>query len=272
IQLHGKALSYNNLLDVEAGLGLLQEFSTPTFVVIKHGTPCGVATDVSSLQAWKKAYDGDTESVFGGIILSNTTIDEELAMELSALFFEVLIAESYSQEALQVLGQKKNRILLKFSSAQQSKTILRTALNGILVQERDCQNIQELEVVTEAKVYTQADVLFANQIVKHCKSNAIVIAKSGQLIGTGAGQTSRVDAVRQAIAKAQRFGFEQDLKGATLASDAFFPFPDSVEIAAAAGISCLVQPGGSLRDQEVIAKCNQLGITMLFTGIRHFKH
>lgn len=272
IQLHGKALSYNNLLDIEAGLGLLQEFSTPTFVVIKHGTPCGVATDVSSLQAWKKAYDGDTESVFGGIILSNTTIDEELATELSALFFEVLIAESYSQGALQVLGQKKNRILLKFGSAQQSKTILRTALNGILVQERDCQNIQELEVVTEAQVYTQADVLFANQIVKHCKSNAIVIAKNGQLIGTGAGQTSRVDAVRQAIAKAQRFGFEQDLKGATLASDAFFPFPDSVEIAAAAGIACLVQPGGSLRDQEVIAKCNQLGITMLFTGIRHFKH
>lgn len=269
-QLHGKALSYNNLLDLDAGIGLLEEFSAPTFVVIKHGTPCGVASDPVPLAAWEKAYASDTESVFGGIILSNSPIDATIAEACSALFFEVLVAPNFSSEALAILEKKKNRILLQRGKAQQLDTTTRTALNGLLTQERDRKNISELRCMTTNQVVDAADLDFANRIVKHAKSNAIVVVKAQQLIGIGAGQTSRVDAVRQAIAKAHRFHF--DLHNATLASDAFFPFPDSVELAADEGITTFVQPGGSLHDTDVLEKANQLGVSMYFTGLRHFKH
>jgi len=269
-KLHGKELSYNNLLDLEAGQGLLAEFDAPTFVVIKHGTPCGVASADTPLRAWKRAYEGDTESVFGGIILTNCTIDEECAEAMSGLFFEVCLAQAFTAEALQILEQKKNRILLKRGEAEQQNLIVRSALNGLLVQERDSQNIESPHWVTAKSSEEMADLLFANKVVKHCKSNAIVIVKNNQLIGTGAGQTSRVDAVRQAIEKAKRFQF--DLQGATLASDAFFPFADSIKLAAHEGITTFVQPGGSVRDAEVIDAANELGVAMLFTGLRHFKH
>lgn len=269
-KLHGKELSYNNLLDLEAGLGLLAEFSESTFIVIKHGTPCGVASAITPLEAWKKAYASDTESVFGGIILTNCTVDKECAEAMSGLFFEVCIANDFTAEALQILEQKKNRILLKHGVAQQQDTMARSVLNGLLVQERDSKNIDTLRWVTKKTHDEVADLEFANKVVKHCKSNAIAIVKNKQLIGNGAGQTSRVDAVRQAIEKAHRFHF--DLKGATLASDAFFPFADSIELAAREGISTFVQPGGSVRDSEVIEACDKLGVAMLFTGLRHFKH
>ena len=269
-KLHGKELSYNNLLDLEAGLGLLAEFSEPTFVVIKHGTPCGVASATTPLEAWKKAYESDTESVFGGIILTNCTIDKACAEALSGLFFEVCIAADFTAETRQILEQKRNRILLKRGTAQLQNTLARSVLNGVLVQERDTQNIEALNWVTAKTSSDVSDIEFANKVVKHCKSNAIAIVKNKQLIGNGAGQTSRVDAVRQAIEKAHRFHFE--LKDATLASDAFFPFADSVELAAREGVTVFVQPGGSVRDKEVIDACNKLGVAMLFTGLRHFKH
>ncbi len=270
-QLHGKELSYNNLLDLEAGLGLLAEFKSPTVVVIKHGTPCGVASALTPLEAWQKAYASDTESVFGGIILSNSPIDAPLAEAMGGLFFEVLIAPDYTPEALVVLRQKKNRILLQLHSQELAPTIARTVLGGLLVQERDTENLKEIDWKSARHLPEKmGDIEFANRVVKHCKSNAIVIAREGQLIGVGAGQTSRVDAVRQAIAKAHRFGFE--LKGSVLASDAFFPFPDSVEIAAAEGVVCFVEPGGSVSDAKVIAAADALGVALLFTGVRHFKH
>ena len=270
-QLHGKELSYNNLLDLEAGIGLLAEFKTPTFVVIKHGTPCGVASAETPLAAWEKAYLSDTESVFGGIIVTNCPIDLATAQAMNALFFEVLIAPSYTPEALPVLEQKKNRILLQRNASALAPTLVRTVLGGLLVQERDTQNLKSAEWKSARQMPDRlSDVEFANRVVKHCKSNAIAVVRDGQLIGVGAGQTSRVDAVRQAIAKAHRFGFE--LQGSVLASDAFFPFPDSIELAAAEGIECFVEPGGSLKDAEVIAAADRLGVALLFTGVRHFKH
>lgn len=269
-KLHGKELSYNNLLDLEAGVGLLTEFTTPTFIVIKHGTPCGVATAATPLEAWNKAYESDTESVFGGIVLTNCILDTACAEAMNGLFFEVCLANGFTTEALQILEQKKNRILLKRGLAQQPKVVSRSVLNGILIQERDLKNIETPQWVTNEISSAVTDIEFANKVVKHCKSNAIVIVKDGQLIGNGAGQTSRVDAVRQSIEKAHRFHF--DLQGATLASDAFFPFSDSIELIAREGISTIVQPGGSVRDAEVIEACNKLGVAMLFTGLRHFKH
>ena len=272
-QLHGKELSYNNLLDLEAGMGLLCEFkdTEPTFVVIKHGTPCGVAVAKTALEAWEKAYASDTESVYGGIIVTNCPIDFPVAQAMGGLFFEVLLAPTYTQEALTLLEQKKNRILLQCAEATLSPVLVRTVLNGLLVQERDTKNIVTLDWKSKRQSPDRMlDIEFANRVVKHCKSNAIAVVKEGQLIGCGAGQTSRVDAVRQAIAKAQRFGF--DLKGAVLASDAFFPFPDSIELAAKEGITCFVEPGGSVHDAEVIAACDKLGVALLFSGVRHFKH
>ena len=272
-QLHGKELSYNNLLDLEAGMGLLSEFkdTEPTFVVIKHGTPCGVAVAKTALEAWEKAYASDTESVYGGIIVTNCPIDFPVAQAMGGLFFEVLLAPTYTQEALTLLEQKKNRILLQRAEATLSPVLVRTVLNGLLVQERDTKNIVTLDWKSKQQSPDRMlDIEFANRVVKHCKSNAIAVVKEGQLIGCGAGQTSRVDAVRQAIAKAQRFGF--DLKGAVLASDAFFPFPDSIELAAKEGITCFVEPGGSVHDAEVIAACDKLGVALLFSGVRHFKH
>ena len=272
-QLHGKELSYNNLLDLEAGMGLLSEFkdTEPAFVVIKHGTPCGVAVAKTALEAWEKAYASDTESVYGGIIVTNCPIDFPVAQAMGGLFFEVLLAPTYTQEALTLLEQKKNRILLQRAEATLSPVLVRTVLNGLLVQERDTKNIVTLDWKSKQQSPDRMlDIEFANRVVKHCKSNAIAVVKEGQLIGCGAGQTSRVDAVRQAIAKAQRFGF--DLKGAVLASDAFFPFPDSIELAAKEGITCFVEPGGSVHDAEVIAACDKLGVALLFSGVRHFKH
>ncbi len=272
-KLHGKELSYNNLLDLEAGMGLLSEFkdTEPAFVVIKHGTPCGVAVAKTALEAWEKAYASDTESVYGGIIVTNCPIDFPVAQAMGGLFFEVLLAPTYTQEALTLLEQKKNRILLQRAQATLAPVLVRTVLNGLLVQERDTKNIVTLDWKSKQHAPDRMlDIEFANRVVKHCKSNAIAVVKEGQLIGCGAGQTSRVDAVRQAIAKAQRFGF--DLKGAVLASDAFFPFPDSIELAAKEGITCFVEPGGSVHDAEVIAACDKLGVALLFSGARHFKH
>lgn len=273
-QLHGKELSYNNLLDVDAALALINDFSEPAIAVIKHNNACGLAQDNSLLKAWDKALAGDPVSAFGGVIAANREITAEVAEAMNSLFFEVLLAPSYTPEALTVLQSKKNRMLLKTKSFEQPKRLYRSVLNGILEQEPDhvTETASHLKsVTTKAPSATETDdLLFANKIVKHSKSNAIVLVKDGQLLASGVGQTSRVDALKQAIAKANHFGFSP--QGAVMSSDAFFPFPDCVEIAAAAGVTAIIQPGGSLRDQDSIDKANELGVSMVVTGIRHFKH
>ena len=274
-KLHGKDLSYNNLLDLDAGLNLIREFEEPTFAILKHNNPCGIASRSNILDAYNAALAGDPVSAFGGVMVSNKPIDIQTATEMNKMFFEVCVAPDYEEGVLDVLFTKKNRIVLKLKSNKFPSKIYKSALNGILEQDRDLhvETAADFKPVTEKLVENQNDIddlIFANKIVKHSRSNAIVLAKNKQLCASGIGQTSRVDSLRQAIAKAKSFNF--DLNGAVLASDAFFPFDDCVTIANEAGIKSIVQPGGSVRDQDSIDACNKFGIAMVFTGYRHFKH
>jgi phosphoribosylaminoimidazolecarboxamide formyltransferase/IMP cyclohydrolase len=274
-QLNGKELSFNNLVDIDAAMNLIEEFEGQTaFAILKHTNACGVATASSAKEAYEKAFEADTLSAFGGVLITNATIDLEAAEAMNDLFFEVLIAPAYSDEALNLLKGKKNRILLQAMDKLSNKKLNKSLLNGVIEQDRDLHtdSLKDLKDVTTvtASAEQKAALLFASKICKHSKSNAIVLAKDGQMFSSGVGQTSRVDAVNQAIEKARRFGF--DLTGAVLASDAFFPFPDSVEIASKAGIKAFIQPGGSLKDQLSIDFCNENGLSMVFTGKRHFKH
>lgn len=273
-QLHGKEISYNNLLDIDAAVSLIADFKETTFAVLKHNNACGVASRKTVAEAWRDALAGDPVSAFGGVLVTNAKVDVEAANEINTIFFEVIIAPDYSDEALEVLKTKKNRIILVQKKPLETKSSYRSCLNGALVQARDLkvETAEDLNPVTKEPVDPAQieDLLFANKIVKHSKSNAIVLAKNKQLLASGVGQTSRVDALKQAIAKAGSFEFS--LKGAVMASDAFFPFADCVEIAHEAGINAVIQPGGSIRDQETIDYCNANGIAMAMTGIRHFKH
>ncbi len=273
-QLNGKELSYNNLLDIEAAVNLINDFTECTYAVIKHNNACGLATDQSPFAAWKKALAGDPVSAFGGVIVTNRMVDVATAQDLTKLFFEVLIAPSIESGALEILKEKKNRILLQLHPFTPPETQYRSLLNGMLEQSRDSktETKDDLKIVTGKSPSQEEinDLLFANKLVKHSKSNAIILAKNQQLLGSGAGQTSRVDALNQAIEKARAFGFE--LEGAVMASDAFFPFDDCVTIAAAAGIKSVIQPGGSVKDGDTIAACNKLGLSMVLTGFRHFRH
>lgn len=275
-QLHGKEISYNNLLDIDAAVNLMADFSDcePTFAVLKHNNACGVASRPTILEAWKDALAGDPVSAFGGVLIANREIDADTAAEINKIFFEVIVAPAYTDDALAILTQKKNRIILLQQQPLTTTRTMRTALNGVLVQQRDTKSEtpDDLKQVTVKAVEPErvADLLFANKIVKHSKSNAIVLAKNGQLLASGVGQTSRVDALKQAIAKARSFGF--DLTGAVMASDAFFPFADCVEIAKEAGVDAVIQPGGSIRDTDSVEYCNANGIAMVMTGFRHFKH
>jgi len=273
-QLHGKELSYNNLVDIDAAVHLIGEFSEPTVAIIKHTNPCGVATRSTFKEAFLDALACDPVSAFGGIIIANGTIDRETAEELNKLFFEIVIAKEYENDSLELLKTRKNRIILQNHSFTLPHRQFKTILNGILLQEKDLrtEQIADFQVVTTKKPGTEEmeALIFANKIVKHLKSNAIALVKNNQLLGCGMGQTSRVDALRQAIVKAGAFGF--DLKGAVMASDAFFPFSDSVGIAGEAGITAILQPGGSIRDAESVKYCNEHQLSMVFTGVRHFKH
>lgn len=273
-QVHGKEISYNNLLDVDAAVNLIDEFDELTFAILKHNNACGIASRGNVLEAWKDALAGDPVSAFGGILVTNTAITKEAAEEINKIFFEVIIAPAYEPEALEVLKQKKNRIILVRKAGKSSTMQYRSLLNGVLVQERDLsiQTEVDLEQMSEKRpTATEVeDMLFANKIVKHSKSNAITLAKNKQLCASGVGQTSRVDSLKQAIEKAKSFGF--DLNGAVMASDAFFPFPDCVEIADKAGITAVIQPGGSIKDDLSVEYCNQHNLAMVKTGVRHFKH
>jgi len=275
-KLHGKELSYNNLLDVDAAVNLMNEFKgeAPTFAILKHNNACGIAQRDTVLQAYNDALAGDPVSAFGGILISNTPIDKATAEEIHKLFCEVVIAPSFEEDALKVLKGKKNRILLIQKDAVLPTQTVRTCLNGVLVQDKDAKtdSSEDLKQVTKEKPSNEQveDLLFASKICKHTKSNTIVLTKNKQLCASGTGQTSRVDALRQAIEKANAFKF--DLKGAVMASDAFFPFPDCVEIADKAGIVSVIQPGGSIKDELSVEYCNKNNISMLMTGTRHFKH
>lgn len=273
-KLHGKDVSYNNLLDIDAAVSLISEFDEPTFAVLKHNNACGVATRSNILDAWRDALAGDPVSAFGGVLIANREIDKDTAEEINKIFFEVIIAPSYTPEALTTLFSKKNRIILLQKRPLTTMRQFRSVLNGALVQDRDLKHetTADLKQVTKQGANASAvdDLLFANIIVKHSKSNAIVLAKNRQLLGSGVGQTSRVDALRHAIEKAQSFNF--DLKGAVMASDAFFPFADCVEIADKAGVNAIIQPGGSIRDNESVEYCDAHDIAMYMTGFRHFKH
>jgi phosphoribosylaminoimidazolecarboxamide formyltransferase/IMP cyclohydrolase len=273
-KLHGKEISYNNLLDLDAALDLIDEFTATTYVIIKHNNACGVASRENPSDAWKDALACDPVSAFGGVIVTNAPMDDMTAAEIDKIFFEIIIAPGFTPSALEILKQKKNRIILLRKESGKSDYGFRSLLNGVLWQQRDNnrESAKEMKPVTKRAPQPAEieDLVFANIIVKHSKSNAIVIAKNSQLCASGIGQTSRVDALKQAIEKARLFGF--DLKGSVLASDAFFPFADSVEIAHKAGITAIVQPGGSVRDQDSIDYCSSNGIAMVFTGIRHFRH
>jgi phosphoribosylaminoimidazolecarboxamide formyltransferase/IMP cyclohydrolase len=273
-QLHGKEVSYNNLLDIHAAVELIDEFDDTTFAVLKHNNACGVATRPTLLEAWTDALAGDPVSAFGGVLITNRPIDRQTAEEISKIFFEVVIAPDYDVDALEILGQKKNRIILVRKETEKPRWQFRSVLDGVLVQEKDLY----VETAEDCKPVTTTlptdsqveDMLFANKIVKHSKSNAIVLARDGQLLASGVGQTSRVDALKQAIQKARSFGFSLD--GAVMASDAFFPFGDCVQLAHEAGITAVIQPGGSVRDNESVDYCNANGVAMVMTGIRHFRH
>lgn len=275
-KLNGKALSYNNLVDIDAAVALMAEFkdADPTFAILKHTNACGVATRSTVLQAWTDALAADNISAFGGILICNHEIDLATAEEINKLFYEVLIAPSFAADALELLSAKKKRILLQIKEFAVQSRSFKSLLNGVIEQDTDLkmESADDLEVVTK-KSPTEAeitDLIFANKCVKHLKSNTIVLARGNQLLSMGCGQTSRVDALKQAIDKAGRFGFE--LEGAVMASDAFFPFPDCVEIAHQAGVTAVIQPGGSIKDQDSIDFCDQHGMAMVKTGVRHFKH
>jgi len=274
-QLNGKELSYNNLVDVDAAVQLVKEFEGENaFVIIKHTNACGVATAASVKEAYLKAFAADTTSAFGGVLASNKTIDLAAAEEINKLFFEILIAPDYTLDALELLKSKKNRIILKQKQQLTPVKQVKTLLNGMIEQDADWKTDakEDLKVVTKTAP-TDSEIkalLFASKICKHTKSNTIILAVDGQLLASGVGQTSRVDALKQAIEKAAAFNF--DLKGAVMASDAFFPFPDCVEIAHQQGIKAVIQPGGSIKDQDSVDFCDQHNIAMVFTGFRHFKH
>ncbi len=277
-QLHGKEISYNNLLDIDAAVNLIGEFADArgaVFAILKHNNACGVGTGATAEEAYLRALEGDPVSAFGGVLISNRGIDAAAAEKINELFFEVILAPSYTNEALETLYAKKNRIVLVLKDFKRPGMQVRSILNGTAVQERDVKvgGVDSEATVVTKRVPTKCemdDMIFANKIVKQSKSNAIVLARGGQLLASGVGQTSRVDALRQAIDKAHSFGF--DLKGAVMASDAFFPFADCVEIAYNAGVRAAVQPGGSVRDTDSIEFCDEHGMTMVFTGLRHFKH
>jgi len=273
-QLHGKEISYNNLVDIDSAINLSAEFSEPSVAIIKHTNPCGLACRSAIKEAYLDALACDSISAYGGVVIANRKIDMETAEELNKLFFEILLAPEYEKNALDVLKSKKNRIILRQNPLSFSSRQFKSVLNGILEQDRDlnAETEADFQCVTKKKpsAAETSELLFANKIVKHLKSNTIVISKNKQLIGCGMGQTSRVDAMKQAILKAETFGF--DPKGAVMASDAFFPFSDSVEIAHKAGIIAVIQPGGSIRDTESVKFCDEHDMAMVFTGIRHFKH
>ncbi len=273
-QIHGKEISYNNLLDIDAAVGLINDFSDTTVAILKHNNACGVAIRPSLLEAWQDALAGDPESAFGGIVITNRPVDKATADEMNKIFFEVVIAPSYDADALEVLKTKKNRIILIQKGAALPSTTVRSCLNGYLMQERDAKvetaEMLENKGAREATKQEIADMIFAQKIVKHTKSNAIVLAKNQQLLGSGMGQTSRVNSLRQAIEKAHHFNL--DLHGAVMGSDAFFPFGDSVEIAHAEGITAVIEPGGSIRDNETIDFCKAHDMALVFSGVRHFKH
>lgn len=275
-KLHGKELSYNNLLDVDAAVRLMQEFKNdgPTFAILKHNNACGLSTRSTLKEAYEAALAADPVSAFGGILIANKEIDLATATLVNDLFCEVLIAPAYNAEAITLLQSKKNRIILIQNEVELPQTLVRSALNGYLVQDADMasEGPEHLVVKTVLAPNEQEiqDLLFANKLVKHTKSNTIILAKDGQLLASGTGQTSRVDALKQAIHKAKSFGF--DLNGAAMASDAFFPFPDCVEIAHLEGINAVIQPGGSVKDELSITYCDANQMKMVFTGVRHFKH
>jgi phosphoribosylaminoimidazolecarboxamide formyltransferase / IMP cyclohydrolase len=275
-KLHGKELSYNNLVDVDACVGLIDEFidNDPTYAIIKHTNACGIATAITAKEAYLNALACDSISAFGGVVITNVNVDLATAEELNKLFMEILIAPSYDDDALAILKSRKNRILLKRKSVELPTKMVKTILNGLLEQDKDTsiETAAQMTTVT-TKTPTEAEfraLEFAMKVCKHTKSNTIILAKENQLVASGTGQTSRVDALRQAIDKAMAFGFS--LEGAVMASDAFFPFPDCVEIAHQAGITAVVQPGGSIRDKESTDYCNANGVAMVTTGVRHFKH
>ncbi len=273
-QFHGKELSYNNLVDVHAAMELIKEFDAPTFAVIKHTNSCGVASDENLSEAWKKALAGDPVSAFGGVIITNRKIDEATAKLVNELFLEILIAPDYDSSALEILKSKKNRIILQQKKNLPEGKQFKNILNGVIEQDEDLKT----DVAAEFKIATVkspeknqiADLEFASKVCKHLKSNTITLVRNQQLLSMGCGQTSRVDALKQAIEKAKNFGF--DLKNSVMASDAFFPFADCVQIAGEAGVTAVIQPGGSIKDKDSIDYCNQHNIAMVLTGTRHFKH
>ncbi len=274
-QLHGKAISYNNLVDIDAAIALIEEFAGDTvFAILKHTNACGVANGKTVKEAYLKAFEADTVSAFGGVLIANSEVNKDAASEINKLFFEILVAPGFGNDALEILKSKKNRILLVQTQNISDRFQFKSILNGVIQQERDLETEgpEQFSEVTRRKPTADetAVMVFANKIVKHTKSNAIVLARNGQMIASGVGQTSRVDAVKQAISKARAFGF--DVTGAVMASDAFFPFADSAEIALNAGIYAIVQPGGSVRDEDTVKFCNEHDMTMVFTGKRHFKH
>ena len=274
-QLHGKELSYNNLVDTDAALELIGEFATETdvvFAIIKHTNVCGISLRKIVHEAWTAALAGDPESAFGGVLVTNAAIDKATAQAISELFFEVLIAKGFDEDALEILKQKKNRILLQMNGSFEPAEQYKTVVNGILRQDKDKGNYTDWKEVggRETTAEERADLAFGNIVCKHLKSNAIALVKNKQLIGKGCGQTSRIDALRQAIEKSKQFGF--DLHGAALASDAFFPFSDCVQIAHAQGIEAFIQPGGSIRDKDSIDYCVANNLAMVMTSLRHFRH
>lgn len=273
-QLHGREISYNNLLDIEASVSLISEFDETTVAILKHNNACGIASRATVVEAWKDALAADPVSAFGGIIVTNRKIDKAAAEQINNIFFEIIIAPGYDEDAVEILGQKKNRIILVQKEDLKGGKQFRSLLNGVLVQDKDLsiQTAEDLKLVTNRQLEGSEldDLLFANKLVKHTKSNAIILVKNKQLYAGGTGQTSRVDALKQAIEKANSFGFNLD--GAVMASDAFFPFPDCVEIAGNVGIKAVVQPGGSVKDNLSVDYCNEHNISMVMTGIRHFKH
>lgn len=271
-QLNGKELSYNNLVDVDAAVQIIHEFSDVTFAIIKHTNVCGIAQRPTVKESWDAALAGDPESAFGGVLVCNSTIDKATADAINEIFFEVLIAPAYNEDALTTLKSKKNRILLQQKKAGTTSQMQRSVLNGVLIQNSDEGNFTEWKEAggRESTLFEKADLTFANLVCKHLKSNAITLVKNKQLIGKGCGQTSRIDSLRQAIDKAKQFSF--DLNGAVLASDAFFPFNDCVKMAHEAGITSFIQPGGSIRDNDSIQYCRENNLAMVITGMRHFKH
>jgi len=273
-KLNGKELSYNNLVDVDAAVSLIDEFTEPTFAILKHTNACGIASRDNVLEAWKVALACDPVSAFGGVLITNVEVDLATATEINNLFFEVLIAPSYQPEAVELFKAKKNRVILQRNEVELGTKQFKTLLNGVIEQDKDLslEAEDQMTSVTEKKPTAAEikDLIFANKIVKHTKSNTIVFVKDNVLLASGVGQTSRVDALKQAVVKADSFGFS--LVGSVMASDAFFPFPDCVELAAEAGITAVLQPGGSIKDQDSVNMCNEKGIAMVTTGVRHFKH